>query len=130
LDGESDLVESLDGTPVFYSPEQFAGGRYHAKPADVWALGISLYQMVFGRHPFFEEIGGGQYISRFCELSKTIIEAELCLDETIQISTDLKELIVRILDKDPATRPTMDEIVEFNWVKDAGYDPTNPRPPG
>jgi CheY-like chemotaxis protein len=39
------------GTPAFLSPEQVLGEAIDAR-ADLWALGVSLYQMLTGRLPF------------------------------------------------------------------------------
>ncbi|KAJ1480870.1 kinase-like domain-containing protein [Baffinella frigidus] len=40
------------GTPMYASPEIWASIPYAGPPADVWALGVSLYLMVVGRPPF------------------------------------------------------------------------------
>ena len=36
------------GTPAFLSPEVCAGDAYHGRPADMWALGVCLYMMLYG----------------------------------------------------------------------------------
>ena len=45
-----DLVNRTAGTPAFMAPEVCSGGAYQARLADVWALGVSLYMFVFGKH--------------------------------------------------------------------------------
>lgn len=36
----------------FLSPEICAGTDYKGRPADVWALGVSLYYFIYGELPF------------------------------------------------------------------------------
>jgi len=50
-DKETKLVISC-GTPAFMSPEIIRKQPYSGFNADVWALGILLYIMLTGKHPF------------------------------------------------------------------------------
>ncbi|MEL7368279.1 MAG: protein kinase, partial [Myxococcota bacterium] len=47
ITGQGELV----GTPAYMSPEQLNGGFVDAR-ADIWALGLILYEMVSGQKPF------------------------------------------------------------------------------
>jgi len=40
------------GTPSYMAPEIVMKKEYDGKRADLWALGIMLYNMVYGRCPF------------------------------------------------------------------------------
>lgn len=40
------------GSNYFFSPEITKGEVHEGKPCDVWALGVTLYWMLFGDYPF------------------------------------------------------------------------------
>ena len=40
------------GTPEYYAPEILRRGGYD-KSVDWWAVGILIYEMIFGKTPFF-----------------------------------------------------------------------------
>lgn len=46
------VASSRFGTTAYMAPEQFATRR-STEQSDVWALGVMLYQMATGRHPFW-----------------------------------------------------------------------------
>ena len=124
LEGDG-ILEDTDGTPVYYSPEECSGSSYLAKPTDVWALGVSLYVMVFGHLPFFDLSNDAYYLTQLAKISQMIQEKPVELDPEIEVSDELRDLFTKILDKDPKTRLTIDEVLEHPWVKQAGYDPDN-----
>jgi serine/threonine-protein kinase len=87
------------GTIRYMAPEQFVTGQSSVQ-SDVWALGVILYELAGGRHPFvrpdaedFQAIRAIQF-SEPEDLSRTVPG----------ISPELKSVIAACLEKNPAAR--------------------------
>ncbi|XP_002982959.2 phototropin-1A isoform X2 [Selaginella moellendorffii] len=86
---------SFVGTEEYIAPEVINGSG-HSSAVDWWALGILLYEMLVGWTPF-----------RGKNRQKTfhnILHKELKFPSTVQVSPSAKELIHRLLQKDPSQR--------------------------
>src|SRR6266566_6682326 len=85
------------GTVSYMAPEQVRGVNVDAR-ADLWALGIVLYEMLTGRKPF----GGDEEVA----IAHAILhdEPELLSTHQDDVSVALEDLVLRLLQKDPAKR--------------------------
>jgi len=88
--------ERLAGTPEYMAPEQIQGRS--DRRTDLWALGVVIYEMITGRHPFDS--------SKRSEILRAIAHndfppaSELCQ----AVPMELDRLIARALAKNPADR--------------------------
>lgn len=53
LKNETDMTATMLGSPIYMAPEVLKGEDYSFK-ADIWSLGVVLYEMFFGFCPFEE----------------------------------------------------------------------------
>lgn len=121
-------LAKIMGTPAFYAPElcQFVNNRFsmvtnedHAGNKikisyniDIWSLGVTLYCLLFNNLPFN---GNNEF-----EMCKNIVKSELqfplikhsskVTENDIQELKCLKDLIKKILVKDPDERISLKEI--------------------
>ncbi len=88
------------GTIGYMAPEQFSTRR-SSEFSDMFSLGIILYEMTTGRHPFWvpESAGQNAMISRI-QSSEPAKPSELRED----IPESLENLIIKTLDKQPGNR--------------------------
>lgn len=112
LDSAEELVSRTTGTPVFYAPEMTRREPYNPFAADIWALGVTLYQFVFGVTPF---TGGSAQ-----ELYTSIANDELAFPKSQYVSEELRDLLNCMLDKDPEARIQLPEIMGHPWVTQGG----------
>ncbi|KAM9526027.1 calcium/calmodulin-dependent protein kinase kinase 1 isoform 1-T3 [Guaruba guarouba] len=117
FEGNDAQLSSTAGTPAFMAPEAISdtGKSFSGKALDVWAMGITLYCFVYGKCPFIDEYILG--------LHNRIKNKPVEFPEEAQISEELKELILRMLDKNPETRITVPEIKVHSWLTKGGEEP-------
>lgn len=48
---ETDMTQTMVGSPIYMAPEILKGQIYNCK-ADIWSMGVVLYEMLFGFCPF------------------------------------------------------------------------------
>ncbi|MGW2279098.1 protein kinase domain-containing protein [Streptomyces sp. NPDC001770] len=90
----------LIGSPPYMAPEQFQRPREVGPAADVFALGAVLVHAATGRGPFDSD-------------SPYLVAYQVVHDEAdlTGVPADLTALVAQCLAKDPAQRPTPDEIM-------------------
>ena len=145
-DEAKELAKTV-GTPAFYAPELCISDSDHTplpvtKAIDVWALGITLFCMLYARTPFVDsEYVVMRYIA---EEEITIMRQRLKPVDTKarsrpsshgrafpplatgkrhpyelayeDIGEDLHDLMKRLLTKDPRKRITLEEVRHHPWV--------------
>jgi serine/threonine-protein kinase len=87
------------GTIRYMSPEQFVTGQSSVQ-SDVWALGVILYELASGRHPFARPDAEDFQAIRAIQFSDPTDLSEI--DPTIP--TELKSVIATCLEKNPGAR--------------------------
>nr|AML77519.1 putative LOV domain-containing protein [Holarrhena pubescens] len=86
---------SFVGTEEYIAPEIITGAG-HSSAIDWWALGILLYEMLYGRTPF----RGKNRQKTFAN----ILHKDLTFPSSIPVSLAARQLINALLNRDPASR--------------------------
>ena len=101
------------GTELYLPPEVIAGKEFSSSTKiDMWALGIILYQMVQGCHPFESKDGKDNNIIN------NILRNKLEFNKKIKISESLKKLIEGLLEKNYRFRIDTGDILFEKWFED------------
>ncbi|CAL5436023.1 unnamed protein product [Camellia sinensis] len=106
FEDDNDELRRSPGTPVFTAPECCLGLTYGGKAADTWAMGVSLYCMVFGKYPFLGDTLQDTY--------DKIVNNPLSVPD--RVNPLLKNLLEGLLCKDPRHRMTLGAVSEHAWV--------------
>lgn len=100
-------LETSCGSLAYSAPEILLGDSYDAPAVDVWSLGVLLYMLVCGNPPFHEASDS--------ETLTMIFDCKYQIPP--QLSKECNDLITKMLQKDPADRMSLDDIVNHPWLK-------------
>jgi serine/threonine-protein kinase len=97
LDAAASMVQGVAGTPYYMAPEQVRGAAERTDwRADVWALGVTLFELAVGRRPF--DTGSS------LEVLVRVLEDEVRFPSLPRLPRDLRAIIGRCLEKEPERR--------------------------
>jgi eukaryotic-like serine/threonine-protein kinase len=90
---------SLLGTPLYMSPEQLRRASAIDESADVWSLGVVLFECLTGELPWGACDGIGELVAAILTLRLPLIQ-----DLAPWVRPDLAEVVQRTLSRDPNQR--------------------------
>jgi len=99
---------TLCGT-LDYLPPEMVEGRDHDEKVDVWSLGVLLYEFLYGSPPFEAEGHTATY--------RRISRVDLHFPKNPKISDGAKDLIRRLLVKEPSERMALADVSKHPWIK-------------
>lgn len=102
-------LESTIGTPEYIAPEVISG-KYDEK-CDIWGFGVILHTMLSGIMPFM-----GDTSRETMELVKRK-RISFADDEWKNISMEGKELVSKLLERNPARRLSAESALNHPWFK-------------
>ncbi|XP_031373563.1 calcium-dependent protein kinase 1-like [Punica granatum] len=132
---EDSLLKTIDfGLSIFFKPgERFndvVGSPYYVAPevlkkrygpeADVWSAGVILYILLSGVPPFWAETEQGIF--------EQVLHGDLDFssDPWPSISESAKDLVRKMLVRDPRRRLTAHEVLCHPWIQVDGVAPDKP----
>lgn len=108
---------TIAGTPFWMAPEVIReGAQYNAK-ADIWSLGITIYELATGNPPYCDK-GATWAMTMIEKLTPPRLEGR-------EYPPALKECIALCLDENSEERPCADELLKCKLVKQYKNLPTS-----
>jgi serine/threonine-protein kinase ULK/ATG1 len=102
LNSADEMTKTMLGSPIYMAPEVLKGEIYSNK-ADIWSLGVVLFEMIYGMCPFQS--------NSIANLIEVLNSKELQFPGPI--SPFLKNVITRMLTKDPIRRISWMELFQI-----------------
>ncbi|ESR65593.1 hypothetical protein CICLE_v100107181mg, partial [Citrus x clementina] len=106
------VYRDIVGSGFYIAPEVLR--RRYGKEIDIWSAGVILYILLSGVPPFWAETKKGTY--------DAILQGEIDFDTDPwpSISSTAKDLVRRMLTKDPKRRITAAQVLEHPWLRESG----------
>jgi len=119
LTGE--IFSDVVGSPYYVAPEVLM--KDYGCKVDVWSAGVIIYILLSGVPPFWDETEQGIF--------EQVLKGELDFssDPWPSISESAKDLVRKMLDRDPRKRLTAHEALRHPWVCVDGVAPDKPLDP-
>jgi calcium-dependent protein kinase len=106
LEKDTKLTDKT-GTVLYIAPEVIKGD--YDEKCDIWSCGILLFMMLSGSPPFYGKTRK--------EVIAKILKGKLSFNQDIWtlVSSDAKDLIIRMLEMNPVKRPSPQEVLSHPW---------------
>ena len=109
------------GTLVYMAPELLINNIKYTKGVDVWSVGIILYMLLMkGKNPFYNKGDSRETIIKNIRNNNVIFSCDN--DNLNQISKMGKDLINKLLKKNPLYRYTIRSALEHPWITMNKFD--------
>ena len=109
---EGSVRYTTAGTQIYHSPEMLLKKGYDTR-VDIWAIGILIFELLVGRPPFSND---GQH-----SMEDNIVHGRINWPNSMNLLA--KNLITKLLKLDPNQRPTLEEILQHQFILDYVQDP-------
>ncbi|KAI3456453.1 hypothetical protein Pfo_013116 [Paulownia fortunei] len=111
---EGKVYRDIVGSAYYVAPEVLR--RSYGKEIDVWSAGVILYILLSGVPPFWAETEKGIF--------DAILKEEVDFDSQPwpSVSNSAKDLVRKMLRKDPKKRITSTQVLEHPWIKGQASD--------
>jgi protein-serine/threonine kinase len=140
-DDNVNFITNICGTIEYIPPEIIVGNRYNSK-VDLWMFGILLYELKYKKTPFLDISQMDKYNNKdnvgliIDELYDNITKNKITFDDLQPISAelqpisadlqpisaDLRDLIMKLLVKNPNSRLNITEIKNHAFYKDINFN--------
>ncbi|VDK64132.1 unnamed protein product [Onchocerca ochengi] len=103
-DIKDDRLRDRHSCPAYVAPEILKDSpEYAGRPADIWALGVLFYVLLFGSYPFNDTTPQ--------RLFYRILKAKFSIPSQIPVSQTARALIFGMLRKEPSERPSAEQLL-------------------
>ena len=106
---------ALVGSPFHYPPEILGNKPYDGEKSDIFSAGISLFSLMTGRFPF-EKASKRDKVYKLIYLNK-IKEFWGIIDENYSLSSQFRELFIKMIAYNPDERPTLEDVLGYPFFE-------------
>jgi serine/threonine protein kinase len=109
------MYDTICGSPLYMDPKILNRECYNNQ-SDLWSIGLILYEMLYGYHPFKE-------CKSIPELRDEILTRDIDIPPPIKINTNLQvsneclDLLRKLLQKNSNDRITWEQFFDIEWLK-------------
>jgi len=103
---KNDMINTICGSPLYMAPELLITMEYNSS-VDLWAYGVVLYEMLFGKYPLVA--------ATIPQMKIQLRQKNIDFHLNRNFSVDCFDILVRLLDKNHVSRISWDDFFNHPW---------------